>query len=124
MKRVACRLPALLKEKLNQVVRASSYGPKGKSRWVREALEALFLEDPNLITVGVGEHLERNDAEEGFLLAPEQVENLEEGIRLIRSQNPWAEGVRSAIIRAAIRQRIGSVAVTATNCKKADNPLI
>ncbi|HYQ93189.1 MAG TPA: hypothetical protein VES89_14220 [Candidatus Competibacteraceae bacterium] len=123
MKRVACRLPAFLKEELNQVVRTSSYGPKGKSRWVREALKALFLEDPNLITVGVGEHLERNDAEEGFLLAPEQVENLEEGIRLIRSQNPWAEGVRSAIIRAAIRKRIGLVAVTATDCNKADDLL-
>lgn len=106
MKRVACRMPSALKTMLRQVVTDDGYGGKGKSRWVREALVQLFEQDPVLMNVGVGDDLEVNDAEDSFSLRPENEWAIDAAVELIRSQHPRAEGVQSAIIRAAVRYRL------------------
>ena len=106
MKRVACRMPLALKTMLRQVVTDDGYGGKGKSRWVREALIQLFEQDPDLMNVGVGDDLEVNDAEDSFSLSTENEWAIDVAVELIRSQYPRAEGVQSAIIRAAVRYRL------------------
>jgi predicted DNA-binding protein len=55
------RLPCELRAAMRNAAR-KAYGPKGKSRWVREALEQLFKEDPALGSVGAAEDLAQNDA--------------------------------------------------------------
>lgn len=106
MKRIACRLPSALKTLLRQTVSADGYGGKGKSRWVREALTQLFEHDPDLMNVGVGDDLEVNDAEDAFSLSQDHGDAIEAAVELIRSQYPRAEGIQSAIIRAAVRYRL------------------
>jgi hypothetical protein len=106
LKRVACRMPLALKKMLRQAVTDEGYGGKGKSRWVREALVQLFEQDPVLMNVGVGDDLEVNDAEDSFSLSPENEWAIDAAVELIRSQYPRAEGVQSAIIRAAVRYRL------------------
>lgn len=91
---------------LRQVVTDDGYGGKGKSHWVREALIQLFEQDPDLMNVGVGDDLEVNDAEDAFFLSKENEWAIDAAVELIRSQYPRAEGVQSAIIRAAVRYRL------------------
>ncbi len=106
MKRVACRMPLALKTLLGQAVTDDGYGGKGKSRWVREALTQLFEHDPDLMNVGVGDDLEVNDAEDAFFLSMENELAIDAAVEVIRSQYPRAEGIQSAIIRAAVRYRL------------------
>lgn len=106
MKRIACRMPSALKTMLHQVINEDGYGGKGKSRWVREALTQLFEHDPDLINVGVGDDLEANDTEDAFFLSKDNGKAIDAAVEIIRSQYPRAEGVQSAIIRAAVRYRL------------------
>ena len=99
-------MPLNLKTTLRQVVADDGYGGKGKSRWVREALTQLFKHDPDLMNVGVGDDLEVNDAEDAFFLSMENGLAIDAAVEIIRSQYPRAEGVQSAIIRAAVRYRL------------------
>jgi len=106
LKRVACRMPLTLKTTLRQAVADDGYGGKGKSRWVREALTQLFEHDPDLMNVGVGDDLEVNDAEDAFFLSMENGLAIDAAVEVIRSQYPRAEGIQSAIVRAAVRYRL------------------
>jgi len=99
-------MPLTLKTMLRQAVADDGYGGKGKSRWVREALTQLFKHDPDLMNVGVGDDLEVNDAEDAFFLSMENGLAIDAAVEIIRSQYPRAEGVQSAIIRAAVRYRL------------------
>lgn len=106
LKRVACRMPSVLKAMLSEAVQDDGYGGKGKSRWVREAVNQLFEHDPDLVNVGVGDDLETNDVEDAFFLCEENRLAIDAAVDLIRSQSPRAEGIQSAIIRAAVRYRL------------------
>ena len=99
-------MPLALKTLLGQAVADDGYGGKGKSRWVREALTQLFEHDPDLMHVGVGDDLEVNDAEDAFFLSMENGLAIDAAVEVIRSQYPRAEGIQSAIIRAAVRYRL------------------
>ena len=39
-------------------VEMDQYGPRGKSRWIREALIAMLEDDPRMLMVAVGDALE------------------------------------------------------------------
>lgn len=99
-------MPLTLKTMLRQAVADDGYGGKGKSRWVREALTQLFEHDPDLMNVGVGDDLEVNDAEDAFFLNMENGLAIDAAVEVIRSQYPRAEGIQSAIVRAAVRHRL------------------
>ena len=99
-------MPLTLKTMLRQAVADDGYGGKGKSRWVREALTQLFKHDPDLMNVGVGDDLEVNDAEDAFFLSMENGLAIDAAVEIIRSQYPRAEGIQSAIVRAAVRYRL------------------
>jgi len=99
-------MPLALKTLLGQAVADDGYGGKGKSLWVREALTQLFEHDPDLMNVGVGDDLEVNDAEDAFFLSMENGLAIDAAVEVIRSQYPRAEGIQSAIVRAAVRYRL------------------
>lgn len=88
-----------------EAVRAC-YGAKGKSRWIREALEELLAEDRALQSVGVGEELAKKDSADVVDLGPELPARIQGAIEILRRQDPLMEGVQSAIIRAAIRRKL------------------
>ncbi len=108
MSKTTYRLPAALRTAMLGAVERS-YGKKGKSRWIREAIDELLTEDPALSAVGVSEDLNRNDVADVVDLGAELPERITEGVQLLRRQDPTMEGVRSAIIRAAIRRRLKSL---------------
>lgn len=84
----------------------SAYGAKGKSRWVRDALEMLDAEDPAMTSVGFGEAHFVPECAEQVLLSDETAKRLEQMVARVRRQDPLAEGVQSQVIRAAVRWRL------------------
>ena len=99
-----------LLDELNQVVAASEgYGARAGSRWICEAIVAMVSEDPNLVRVGLGEDVEGRppfDALKTVKLDASAQEALELAINRVRRQDATQEGVRSAVIRAAVRRRM------------------
>lgn len=87
---------------------AKTYGKKGKSRWIKEAIAMLVAEDVGLSTVGLGEDFETHDQSDVVLLDEEAFDHLLAAMTTVRRQDPLYEGVQSAVIRAAIRLRINS----------------
>lgn len=85
---------------------AKEFGGKGKSRWVREALVDLNMEDPALTSVGVGESVFVPECSDQVVFQREEAQLLDELVARIRKQDPLAEGVQSQILRAAIRRRL------------------
>lgn len=107
MRRTAFTLPQTLqREYTKYVVSLKGYGPKGKSRWTREAMHMLFQDDPGLQHVGVGVDLIRKDAIELVYLDAGAEELLNKGTRILRAQYPKWEGVQGDIIRAAVFYRL------------------
>jgi hypothetical protein len=84
------------------------YGPRRKSAWVREAINGFLEEEKRtgFAKVGVGDAVEKHKAIEVIRLDEATIERIEATVRLIRRQAPMMEGVRSAIVRAAIRWRV------------------
>jgi len=87
-------------------VQARGYGPRRKSRWVREAIEMLFNEDPGLTQVGIGVDVMSKDAVEPIYLDEQTEEMMKGGYRILRTQYPEWEGVQGDIIRAAVMYRL------------------
>ncbi len=82
------------------------YGKKGKSRWIKEAIDLLIKRDTGLASVGLGEDHEIQDSVDVVLLDANAYDQLESAMTKIRRQDPLFEGVQSAVIRAAIRLRL------------------
>lgn len=99
------RMTRAMREALRSAA-AREYGGKGKSRWVREALETLNAEDPCLTTVGCGENAFVPECSDQIVLGSGEADLLEEMVARIRKQDPLAEGVQSQILRAAVRRRL------------------
>jgi len=87
----------------------SAYGPRGGSRWINEAIVGMVAADPALELVGLGEDLmsrPKFDRLKSFGLSQEGAAALGLALRRVRGQDVTQEGVRSAVIRAAIRWRL------------------
>ncbi|MHB8409530.1 MAG: hypothetical protein ACYDHY_15810 [Acidiferrobacterales bacterium] len=107
MRRTAFTLPASLQREFTKhVVESRGYGPRGKSRWVREAIAMLFHEDPGLTQVGLGVDVMSKDAIEPVYLDERTEEIMSGGFRILRTQYPEWEGVQGDIIRAAVMYRL------------------
>jgi len=99
------RLPSELRQQMRSIV-AKEYNAKSKSRWIREAIDTLLVEDTSLLSVGVGDDLEVNevlDTVDLGLLIPDRIDK---AIATLRRQDPLLEGIMASIIRAAIRRRL------------------
>ncbi len=72
-----------------------------------EAFYHLLLDDPNLETVGVGESLGEELTHQLSWDVPSATQQrLDDAITKVRRADPRMEGVKSAIIRAAIRHTV------------------
>ena len=107
MRRTAFTLPAALRrEYTGHVTALKGYGPKGKSRWVREALAMLIREDPGLEHVGLGVDLIVKDVIDPVYLDENTEQLVEKAYRILRTHYPRWEGVQGDLIRAAILYRL------------------
>lgn len=104
-KKTTYRLPSELRNSMLESV-AMEYGKKGKSKWIKEAIDGLIAKDKGLTSVGLGEDYETNDASDVLVIDSATLEKLQTAMTLIRRQDPLFEGVQSAVIRAAIRMRL------------------
>jgi len=106
MRRITFRLPSTLQQLLHESF-VSTYGARGKSRWVREALQDMFENDRELSWVGRGEALvDENDAAEMFSISSELDDKLTVAATIVRRQDPLIEGIQSKIVRGAIRRKL------------------
>lgn len=97
-------LPLWLLDALEDQVRRE-YGPRGHSRWVDEAVIQL-LTYPEWAELHVAPSDPRPGKAKTFTLSPRGAAALDEAIRIVRTNNPWFEGVISEILRTAIAQRL------------------
>lgn len=106
MKRTAFTLSSKLRDDYKQhVARLRGYGSRRKSRWVCEAIETLFRDDPMLSRVGLSGR-EAKDAVDLVLLNERCEKLIEEAFPVLRGQHPQWEGVQGDIIRAAVAYRL------------------
>jgi hypothetical protein len=84
-------------------MKRDGYSSRRVSRWICERIRALFVADPPLSMVGVGEALERNTVNALLLVDKETDGLLDNAFDILRAQDPRYEGVQGAVIRAAIR---------------------
>lgn len=105
--KVFFRLPELMAQELNTRISDDGYGERGKSRWVRESIEA-FLQQAhwsefllaNLPDMGGQDERESAYLERAF------VRKIDEAISIIKAENPHLERLRSTLIRCAITNRL------------------
>jgi hypothetical protein len=103
---VSFKLSASLAKKLDAQVITDNYGMRGKSKWVREAIEEL-LSLPNAAEfVGLSGEVERENTVVSIRIPRELVLKVEQAILGVRKEYPTIEGVKSKIIRTAIMQRL------------------
>lgn len=106
MSRTTVLLPLALFQRLNETLSQSGYGPREGSRWICEAIIGMVQSDPILADVGVGEDLEAFGKLKAINLTDAARSALTSATEIVRRHDPAQEGVRSAIIRAAIRHRL------------------
>lgn len=103
-KKITVRFPKRLKAEMQASLIKSGYGLHGKSRWLKEAIES-FLSRPDYIDY-VDHGLDINQPEltevEAFYLDTDTINLLKDAFMKIRVNDPLFEGVKSALIRAAV----------------------
>lgn len=82
-----------------------SYGKRGQSRWVDEALIQLIAY-PEWDELLFGQSINTGGRIKQFRLSPTGTNALDEAIRKVRQSDPFVEGVISEVIRTAISQRL------------------
>lgn len=105
-KRAGFTINTDLADRWRQAILNDGYGARGKSRWTSEAIVRLVEEDPTLQWVGYGSDVEVHDRVEDIRLSGDAVEAMLKAVRILRRQLPDWEGVRSDVIRTAIRWRL------------------
>jgi hypothetical protein len=88
---------------------SADYGPRAGSRWINEAIISMVDSDPALELVGLGEDMSSRpkfDRLKSFGLSKDGSAALALALRRVRGQDVTQEGVRSAVVRAAIRWRL------------------
>lgn len=108
VRKTTYRLPQKLRDKMFNCLQQEGYNAKQKSRWIREALSAYLEEDrkQGFARIGLADKIDQNTALDVVLLDDTLQSGIDEAVIIIRRQTPMMEGIRSAVIRAAIRRRI------------------
>ncbi len=99
-------IPAGLQKDLKERMVHDGYSLKGKSQWVAEAIEQLFLRDSFIDLVKVNDTMQGFEKFESILIEHKLKSQLDESIINIRKKYPEIEGVQSRIMRTAILQRL------------------
>lgn len=106
LKKTTYKIPHDLKIEMLTAVTRDGYGLKGKSKWIKTAIQALLEDDPELKTVGIGDALTKNNSVDVVNLPKDIKDQLMDGIYTLRRRDPLWEGVQGALIRAAIKHQL------------------
>ena len=92
---------------MQNAIMVASYGQRGKSRWVAEALDELFsINDYWELVIEEKPTAKLESNPESIFIAPVLRERLDEAIKECRAKEPFRQGMQSAIVRTAIIQRL------------------
>ena len=103
---VTFKIPDTLNQKLNEKIIADRYGMRGKSRWVREAIESLFTYHDFPELVFLSDDMENVNHSISVRFPRKLLLAIERIVILVRKEYPEIEGVKSKIARTAIIQRL------------------
>jgi len=106
MTTLSFRFSPALKAQMLDTAAAAGVTPRRISRWICEQIHSLFASDPNLLSVGAGDGLQRHTTLFVLRVDEKTQELIERGFDILRSQDPRYEGVQAALVRAAIRHGI------------------
>jgi len=107
VERVNIRMPSALRERMRVRVQNDQYGPRGKSRWIREALVAMLEDDPQMLMVAVGDELDGvNDTRELITLPTDLKDKLETAVFRLRTRGAFTDAAEAVLLRSAIRFRL------------------
>lgn len=99
-------VPQTLQQELREKIIKESYGLRGKSKWVGEAIESLLQIRNFPQLVSYNEEMHGFEKVETVVIDLILKRKLEQAIIAIRKEFPTLEGVQSNIIRTAILQRL------------------
>lgn len=111
MARTTVKLGEELARRLDAAVRAEGYTERRKSVWISEAIIRFSAaRGQKLWSVGAGDDLDGFGGRLTVTLSDDAEEALSKTVAAIRRTTPLEEGVRSAVVRTALRDRIALVA--------------
>ena len=88
-------------------VKADHYGPRGKSRWIREALLVMLKDDPDMLRVAVGDALDGiNNTRDLITLSRELKGELETAVFTLKTRGAFVDAAEAVLFRSAIRFRL------------------
>lgn len=112
-------LPGDLLFALDKRVVEEGYGLRGRSKWLREALQQLVHYEDYVQLIGMPQGV-KSARNVTFTLDDESMQALNKAVADVRASNVFAEGVSSEVIRTAIYQRLLR---TSTETSKRKSPL-
>ena len=95
-----------LNQKIDEEVIADGYGMRGKSRWIREAIEELLTYPNYTELISLSDEMEDCKHSISIRLPRELFLEIEKAVINIRKEFPELEGIKSRIVRTAIIQRL------------------
>ena len=99
-------LPERLQKDLRERIVLDGYSLKGKSQWVAEAIEQLFMLEDFMDLVKVNDVMHGFEKFESVLIDRKLKIQLDDSVIRVRKRYPEVEGVQSRIMRTAILQRL------------------
>lgn len=103
---ISFKIPITLNQKMNEKIIVDGYGMRGKSRWVKEAIEALLTYSDFPELVSFSDAIENTNYANSIRIPRQLLLNIENAVIAVRKEYPDLEGVKSRIIRTAILQRL------------------
>jgi len=105
---LSATLPTELHQKVLAKIIEDRYGMRGKSKWVKEALESFLSMQNYPEFVDIGQEMEDFEMKDilSLRVPGELYAKLEDGVIAVRKFFPEMEGVKSKIIRASLMQRL------------------
>lgn len=102
----------LLLELLLEDMEDQGYGPKGRSRWLNEAIAGLIIHDPEITESGVSDRLPTDDpsyrrVRRTISLNPALSAKVDQLAEEVLFRNPGQIGPHGYIARSAVRHRLG-----------------
>lgn len=106
--RTSVTLSPRLHAQMRETMEGQGYNQKKEqSRWICEAIRLLVDTDASgLAGITVGEALEQRSVRIPLHLDEDAYDAIQRGVAIFRRLAPGEEGVRSALIRASVRERI------------------
>lgn len=104
--RISFLLPENLSRDMKEQMIREGYDLKGKSRWIQEAIESLFLLKSFPDLVKINDEMEGLEKLDSISVDKSIKKKLDSAVLKVRTQYPTIEGVQSRILRTAIVQRL------------------